>query len=405
MRHVLIFLFCILSINALAQKLSKGAVNTYPQHYFCNPLHIPIFLAGNFGECRPGHFHSGLDIKTNGEENQPVYAAAAGYVCRIKMEKAGFGHAIYIMHPNGYTTLYAHLNKFTPALQNFLKQQQYKQEKWDVDIALQPNQFPVKQNQQIAWSGNTGGSTAPHLHFEIRDSKTEHPLNPELFGLPITDHMAPIIHDIAIYNRYESIYDHTPLVISLSKKGNVFKPNQDTIFTNLSHCGIAFNADDFMDGSTNTLSFYTAALFMNNKLISQIKLDDIGYEETRYINAYTDYRFKKQEAKWMQLFFLLKGNELKHIYSFGDENKGDLLLPEDTAVSIKILLTDDRGNTSTVSFYLKSDAEYSYRIAAQQRPDNQQFFLKAEPKEFQHENCYFFQAGKENKIENDPTNR
>src|ERR1043165_64897 len=164
-----LFLTCLfLPLFTAAQK--------YPQNYFRNPLNIPILLAGNFGECRAGHFHSGLDIKTNGKENLPVHAAADGYISRIKMDKGGFGHALYITHPNGYTTLYAHLNNFVPKIQQYLRRQQYAKEKWDIDIQLTPEQFPVAKGQQIAYSGNTGSSTAPHLHFEIRDSKTEHPL-------------------------------------------------------------------------------------------------------------------------------------------------------------------------------------------------------------------------------------
>src|SRR4051812_21873328 len=166
MRPLLFFTALFACSVSLAQKPD------YPQDYFRNPLDMPILLAGNFGECRPGHFHSGMDIKTAGVENKPVYATADGYVSRIKMEPGGFGHALYITHPNGYTTLYAHLNDFIPALQQRVRQQQYAKESWTVDIQLQPGQFPVKQGDQIAWSGNTGGSTAPHLHFEIRDTKT-----------------------------------------------------------------------------------------------------------------------------------------------------------------------------------------------------------------------------------------
>ena len=162
--------------------IATYAQNTYPLNYFTNPLSIPIFLAGNFGECRANHFHSGIDIKTLGKENMPVHAAASGYVSRIKLDAVGFGHAIYITHPNGFTTLYAHLNDFAPALQKFVKQQQYAQKKWNIDVTLNPNQFPVRQGQFIAYSGNTGSSTAPHLHFEIRNTLSEHPLNPMLFG-------------------------------------------------------------------------------------------------------------------------------------------------------------------------------------------------------------------------------
>jgi hypothetical protein len=116
---------------------------SYPKNYFRNPLGIPILLAGNFGECRPNHFHSGIDIKTMGRENFPVFAAADGYISRIKMEKGGFGHALYVTHPNGFTTLYAHLNDFIPAVQRYTKRMQYEKESWAVDLQLNADQFPV----------------------------------------------------------------------------------------------------------------------------------------------------------------------------------------------------------------------------------------------------------------------
>ncbi len=195
---------CLLPFISYGQK--NGDKPNYPQNYFRNPLDIPILLAGNFGECRPGHFHSGVDIKTNGKENLPVRAAADGYISRIKTDKGGFGHALYVTHPNGYTTLYAHLNNYAGPVQQYLREKQYEKEQWNVDLELQPSQFPVKKGQQIAWSGNTGSSTAPHLHFEIRNTTTEHPLNPELFGLPIPDNIAPIPTSVAVYDLNHSIY-------------------------------------------------------------------------------------------------------------------------------------------------------------------------------------------------------
>jgi len=157
----------------------------YPQNYFRNPLNIPMQLAANFGAIRSNHFHMGLDLRTNSQENLSVLASADGYVSRIKVERYGFGNAVYITHPNGYTTVYAHLNTYFDALDAYVKERQYKDEKWEQDITFQPGQFPVTKGQLIALSGNTGGSAGPHLHFEIRDTKTEECLNPLLFGFAI----------------------------------------------------------------------------------------------------------------------------------------------------------------------------------------------------------------------------
>ena len=359
----LTFIFLIVPLFCSAQN-STPEMAAYPQDYFRNPLDIPIFLAGNFGECRPGHFHSGVDIKTLGKEGQPVHAAADGYISRIKMEKGGFGHGLYVTHPNGYTTLYAHLSDFIPAIQNYVKKEQYKQKRWDVDLQVSPDQFPVKKGQQIAWSGNTGASTAPHLHFEIRNTKTEHPLNPELFGLPVIDNIAPVPAEVAIYNLGQSVYEQEPFIIPLKKSADLYvlgksgagtyPTNGDTIAVDGFVAGIGLNMDDFMNGSDNTIAFLTAKLYMDDNLQTMIRLDDIGYDETRYINAYADYKTKELKHKWIQCFFKLPGNHLDSIYPYLNTNMGGLNIADEQLHQLKIIVKDDRNNISTVLFYIRS---------------------------------------------------
>jgi murein DD-endopeptidase MepM/ murein hydrolase activator NlpD len=382
MRLITFILLFILPLRVFSQEKTVAA--DYPQDYFRNPLDIPIFLAGNFGECRPGHFHSGVDIKTLGEENQPVHAAADGYISRIKMDKGGFGHALYVIHPNGYTTLYAHLNKFAPAIQEYLDKEQYAKKHWDVDIQIDPSQFPVKKGQLIAYSGNTGASTAPHLHFEIRNTLTEHPLNPELFGLPIIDKTPPLPAEVVIYRKNtsgEGFYENNRMFIPLEKSGAVFQPDKSTsvfqlgkpvkdgdikinndtlIFSVIGDIGIGVNVDDHMEGSDNTIAFYTAELYLDGKLQSQITLDDIGYDESRYINAYADYKVKQQQSKWVQCFFKLPGNHLDHIYGSLNSNNGwfpccalSLDKSESALHKIEIIITDDKKNQSRIVFYTK----------------------------------------------------
>lgn len=199
--------FSQLIIICLINSTITQAQNNYPQNYFRNPLSIPMQLAANFGAVRTNHFHMGLDLRTNSKENLSVVAAADGYVSRIKVERYGFGNAVYITHPNGYTTVYAHLNRYFDTLDEYVKEKQYKDEKWEQDITFQPGQFPVTKGQLIALSGNTGGSAGPHLHFEIRDTKTEECLNPLLFGFNIPDSVAPIISGLYWYDRRFSTYE------------------------------------------------------------------------------------------------------------------------------------------------------------------------------------------------------
>lgn len=356
-RSSVAFCLSLLSYAVVAQEEPA-----YPTDYFRNPLEIPILLAGNFGECRPGHFHSGLDIKTEGRENLPVYAAAEGYISRIKTEKGGFGHALYITHPNGYTTLYAHLNNFIPFVQTYLRQKQYEAKRWDLDLQLNPSQFPVRKGQQIAWSGNTGGSTAPHLHFEIRNTETEHPLNPQLFGLKVQDGIAPTIRELAFYEK--DFYGNSPIVVTMARKDGAYRPSKsvnsryklvaDTLLLPTGLIGVGINADDFMEGSENTITFYKARVYLDDDLQSEVTLDDIGYDQSRYMHAYADYRTRQKTKRWIQCLFRLPGNNLNQLYTRLNEDDGRLLFASDTMIhELRVELIDNNGNRSSAFSWIK----------------------------------------------------
>ncbi len=331
---------------------SVFAQNAYPQNLFRNPLNIDIKLAGNFGECRPAHFHSGIDIKTDGKENLPVHAAAAGYVSRISMKPGGFGHCLYVMHPEGYTTVYAHLNDFVKPLQDFVRAAQYKAENWEMDTALPPSFFPVAKGQQIAFSGNTGSSTAPHLHFEIRSVKTEHPLNPQLFGLSPADGRAPVLRSVYLYNLDGSFYQTAPLKIPLRKVGEIYRPvSGDTLSIAASRVGIGIDGDDYADGSENTLAPLQTTLMADGETVSTITLDDIGYDATRYVNAYADYSTKQKGGPWVQLLFRLPGNALRTIY---DAKQDGILTLGATLVKVEGHWKDAAGRESRAVFWVKN---------------------------------------------------
>lgn len=340
-------LVCCLMFSLVAS--AQG--NAYPQNYFRNPLAIPMLLAGNFGECRPGHFHSGIDIKTEGRENLPVFAAADGYISRIKLEPGGFGHAIYITHPNGYTTLYAHLNDFFPALQQLVHAEQYARQSWTLDMRFNPDQFPVKKGQLIAQSGNTGGSTAPHLHFEIRNTQTEHPLNPQLFGFAIQDNIAPKPTAIAIYGAQQSVYEQKPLQFKLQLKDGQYVSEDSIVFCSSKQINLALAVNDFMNLSDNTLSIYSAEWYLNDSLQGKLILDDIGYDETRYLNACADYKLHHVLGTWYNYLFVLPNNQLTRLYTQLKNERGYIQLAAYNKV--RIVLQDNSGNTSIVRFELQ----------------------------------------------------
>ncbi|CAI8922010.1 M23 family metallopeptidase [Chryseobacterium sp. IT-36CA2] len=320
----------------------------YPQNYFRNPLNIPMQLAANFGAVRTNHFHMGLDLRTNSQENLPVLAAADGYVSRIKVERYGFGNAVYITHPNGYTTVYAHLNKYFSKLDEYVKERQYKDEKWEQDITFQPGQFPVEKGQQVALSGNTGGSAGPHLHFEIRDTKTEECLNPLLFGFAIPDNIAPIISGLYWYDRRFSTYEPGANGITVKKAGNAYAAN--LVQVNSPEISFAIKAVDKANQGFN-LGIYSAELLMDGKLIYSFKIDKIHYDDTRYINGCIDYTKFIRDKMGIQHLADLPGMKLQN-YSLPNST-GIIKLQDENVHSIEIVLKDVKGNTSRLTTKLQ----------------------------------------------------
>lgn len=328
----------------------------FPQNVFRNPLDIPMLLAGGYGEIRPGHFHEGLDLKTEGRIGLPVHAAAAGYISRISISNTGFGHVVYVTHPDGFTTVYGHLNRFNPALENYVKQQQYAKESWAVDLQFPPGMFPVKQGQLIAYSGATGSVAGPHVHFEIRNTLSEHPLNGLLFGLNIKDNIPPTVYRMALYNMDRSIYEQNPDVYELQKESGIYAPSKKLILFNGDKIGFGVQALDHMNNTSGTFGIYEEILYVDGKPQIGFRLNNIGYEETRYVDAHTDYKTFKETGRHFELLFSLPGNKLPIYYNFG--GNGTLDISDGKAHTIKIIVRDADGNTSTVQFEVQKNPTF-----------------------------------------------
>lgn len=335
--HQILFIICFFST------VTAEAQNNYPKNYFRNPLNIPIQLAANFGAVRANHFHMGLDLRTNSQENLTVVAAAEGYVSRIKVERYGFGNAVYITHPNGYTTVYAHLNKYFDKLDEFVKERQYREEKWEQDITFSAGQFPVTKGQLIALSGNTGGSAGPHLHFEIRDTKTEECINPLLFGFNIPDSISPTISGLYWYDRRFSTYEPGANGIAVKKLGNSYTTN--VIQINSPSVSFAIKAVDKANQGFN-LGIYDAELFMDDQLVYRFRIDKVSYDDTRYLNGCIDYVKFVRDKMSIQHLSVLPGMKLKN-YSAGSD--GIINFQDDKIHSIEIVLKDVNGNTSRLT--------------------------------------------------------
>ncbi|MEO6406338.1 MAG: M23 family metallopeptidase [Ferruginibacter sp.] len=342
----------------------------YPQHYFQWPVGATPGLAANFGELRPNHYHMGLDCRTDRKENVPVYAAADGYIARVKIEPFGFGRCIYINHQNGYTTLYAHLNAFYPELEKYVTEQQYKLQHWNIFLDIPQGLLPVKKGQYIAASGNTGGSQGPHTHFEIRNTANDHVLNPLLFGFEIRDNIAPDIIRLAVYDRCRSTYEQTPKIYSLRKQNGIYALVGGKIKVNSDKISFAITAFDKYTGSTNQNGIFQAMLYDNDKFEAGFRLNDISYDETRYLNAHIDYKTRSNGGPFLQHLSRLPGYPVG-VYNT-DASDGVIDIKPGEVHSIKIYVADANGNISTLKFDLVLD-EIIDNIANSANDVQQQF--------------------------------
>jgi murein DD-endopeptidase MepM/ murein hydrolase activator NlpD len=319
------------------------------KNYFRWPLANKPGIVANFGELRSDHWHMGLDIRTDQKENMPVYAAAEGYIARKSIRPFSYGKAIYISHPNGLTTVYGHLNKFFPKLDSFVTAQQYKLQSWEIELDFTKDKFPVRKGQFIAYSGNTGASQGPHVHFEIRNTKTERCINPLFFNLPVPDAVPPVFTKLALYNRILSVYNQNPILFSVKKTREGYILLRDTLIkTGFAKISFAIGAYDCVSGSTNPNGIYNARIFFDSQPLIEFTLDSMDYNETDYVNAHIDYRYRYNSGSYLQQLFKLPGDKGR-AYRLKN-NDGTIQLNDTNVHSVKIEIADVQRNTSIMNF-------------------------------------------------------
>ncbi|MEZ8002899.1 MAG: M23 family metallopeptidase [Patiriisocius sp.] len=336
----------LLRILLVVSVFQLQAQKTIDPNYFSNPLDIPMILSGSFGELRNNHFHSGLDIKTQQRSGVPVYAPADGYVSRIKVGHYGYGKALYIKHPNGYSTVYAHLQKFEPAIQDFVKQNQYKKERYEIELFPKENSLLVKKGDLIAYTGNSGSSGGPHLHYEIRDSYSR-PMNPMLFGLEIPDSKDPSITSVFAYptsNDASVNNSMTPVKLRIIKqKDGTYKTEKISAYGKI---GFGIAATDQQNGAYNKNGVYRIKTSYNGKPKIDIKFEKISFDETRYLNRYIDYTYFKEHKIKIQKLFRQTNNPLSIITQ--EDDNGFVDVADGFSSNFTIEIKDYQGNLTQI---------------------------------------------------------
>ena len=300
------------------------------------PIDIPIFLSGTFGELRSSNIHAGIDIKTQGQEGFPIKAVSDGYVSRIKVSTYGYGKAIYINHPDGKTSVYAHLKKFSPSILAKVREKQYKVESYEVELFLDPEDLPILKHEIIGFSGNTGGSFGPHLHFEIRETNTQQPINPLLTHYHIQDTVRPVIKALFVYPIGENA------IVNASKQELQipFRKVNDSIYVAdpieaIGKIGFGINTYDRHDDTYNKNGVYAIRAKLNGIQINRLEFSKIRFSDSEYLPTLIDYQMYSRTRQRVQKLFRSAANELT-FFNHVDDGFIDVEIEKDYAYQISV---------------------------------------------------------------------
>lgn len=356
--------FKLLAICLLSLLITVNSVTSQP--YFSNPLDINQTLSGSFGELRSSNFHSGIDIKTNGVTGHNIYAIADGFVSRINISPFGYGKAIYIDHPNGYTSVYAHLDGFVLQISDYIEREQYEKQSFAVNLFLEPNVMPVKKGDIIGFSGNSGTSMGPHLHFEIRDTRTQKALDPLKFNFNIVDNIPPRFYNLYLYPFGENSHvdgETQRIRKHIVRKGNTFQlANNDTIKA-LNRIGFAAHVNDRVNNSNNICGIVNLIVEVDDIKTFELNISEISFNEVRYVQSHIDYELYQKQKRLVHKCFIEPGNKFSNYTKIN--GNGYLQVGATDTLDVKITAYDSNKNRSTIKFVVCGSKQVTEKVHEQ----------------------------------------
>ncbi len=340
---LLAFIFC-------AHSYSQD--NPFEKNDFIPPVDIPIYLSGTFGELRGNHFHTGIDIKTQGSVGKPILAIEDGWVSRIKVSTSGYGKALYITHPDGYLSVYGHLQMFNDTIQKVVVEKQYEKESFEVQLFFEKDELPVRKGQVVAMSGNTGSSIGPHLHFEIRDLRSQNPLNPLLFNtIKINDYYRPKIKLLAIYpvDKFSTINGKNDTVyFDISGWGENHRLRNNPTINISGSISFGIATYDLMNDIPNKNGVYSNKVYVDNNKVFDIKMDRLSFKTGRYINSLIDYSYYKKSKTRLIRTQVDTNNMFKNYVNV--INNGIITIDDTLSHNIRFEIRDAYDNLASLEF-------------------------------------------------------
>lgn len=346
----------ILSLFFFLYFLNLNAQDTYPTSYFRSPVDYTPLLSGTFAELRGNHFHSGIDIKTGGVEGKPVYGPADGFVSRIKISPSGYGKALYVVHPNGYTTVYGHLSSFRKDIQEYVVKSQYERESFEVDLFPVAGLLKVKKGEVFCFTGNSGSSMGPHLHFEIRDSNTEEPIDPILFDIPVKDFVKPTLKGFRIYAEGENSRvngNRGSAEPMLAGWGDDYHFRLGDTVTVSGAVSFGVQAWDLLNDASNKNGINRLSITIDSSVFFNYTAQRFSFNETRFLNALIDYA---EYYKTGQRYIRTKKLPNSKLSLYTKVSNGGMFYPKSgKTYSVKVQLADGSDNISTLKFKIRGE--------------------------------------------------